>query len=77
MPPSGEHPEPLSNLERGRAQERVREHLGDGAYVKYTGYSYVLYTSNGIVEMNHIELEHSALVALNRFAKRMEGDPNE
>ncbi len=47
------------------------EYLGDGAYVRFTGYSFVVYTTDGISLHNEIELEVSALKVLDRFVARM------
>lgn len=47
------------------------EYLGDGAYVRFTGYSFILFTSDGITEMNHVHLEKNELDALDRFRERM------
>jgi len=42
-------------------------YLGDGAYVKWNGYAYILYTSNGVTRTNEIYLEPSAMRYLQRF----------
>jgi hypothetical protein len=47
------------------------EYLGDGAYVRFTGYSFIIYTSDGISETNRVHLEKNELDALDRFRKRM------
>lgn len=47
------------------------EYLGDGAYVRFTGYSFILFTTNGITESNHIHLEKNELDALDRFRAQM------
>lgn len=51
--------------------EQPTEYLGDGAYVRFTGYSFVLFTYDGITESNHVALEKNELNALDRFRKRM------
>lgn len=48
---------------------KIEEHLGDGAFVEFTGFSFRLWCEreNGIHE---VFLEPSALAALNDFAER-------
>ena len=47
-------------------------YLGDGAYATFiTGYSIIIYTSDGIEEKNHIHLEKTELRKLNEFAERV------
>ena len=48
-----------------------RDYLGDGAYVGYTGYSYVIFTSDGINVLNEVHLENNEINALNRFIESM------
>lgn len=45
-------------------------HLGDGAYVEYRGYTFVLTTSNGIQDTNEIYLEIGAMKALVDYARK-------
>ena len=52
------------------------EYLGDGAYDRFTGYSFILFTSDGVTEQNHVCLERNELQALDRFRKRMEEEYN-
>ncbi len=49
-----------------------KAYLGDGAYVRFTGYSFVIYTSDGISIQNEVHLEKHELEALDRFVKQME-----
>lgn len=42
-------------------------YLGDGAYVEWNGWSYVIYTSNGIERTNEVYLEPQHIRALNEF----------
>jgi len=51
---------------------RPAEYLGDGAYVRWTGWAYVIYTSNGIDELNTIELDNHAMTVLSRFKADVE-----
>lgn len=54
-----------------------KHYLGEGAYVEFDGYSYVLTTENGISVTNTIVLgpiEYEALVAfVERVAEAMRG----
>jgi hypothetical protein len=50
------------------------EYLGDGAYVRYTGYSFIIFTSNGLTESNHVHLEDNELKALDRFRERIKNE---
>ena len=52
------------------------EYLGDGAYVRFTGYGFILFTTDGITESNHIHLERNELQALDRFRGRMAEEHN-
>jgi hypothetical protein len=47
------------------------EYLGDGAYVGFTGYSYILFTTNGITVQNEVHLEGNEIKVLNRFIEKM------
>ena len=47
------------------------DYLGDGAYVGYTGYSYILFTTDGQTVHNEVHLEANELKALNHFIERM------
>lgn len=49
-----------------------KEYLGDGAYVAFSGYSFIIYTSDGYRIQNEVHLEAHELCALNLFVKRME-----
>jgi hypothetical protein len=46
-------------------------YLGDGAYVEHTGYSFIVYTHNGVERTNEVVLEPEHLNRLNEFAKRI------
>jgi hypothetical protein len=48
-----------------------KKYLGDGAYVEYNGYNFVLTTSNGIQDTNTIYLEPEHLDMLMDYAKRV------
>lgn len=50
------------------------DHLGDGAYVTFTGYSYVLTANHHdpAEATDQVHLEPSALAALLRFIKRID-----
>jgi len=50
----------------------LREYLGDGVYVAYSGYGYTLTTGSHIYDEadNIIELEPQVLDALMRFVER-------
>lgn len=43
-------------------------YLGDGAYAEFTGYSIIVYTSNGLIKENEVHLEANELRALFEFA---------
>ena len=45
-------------------------YLGDGAYVRFTGYSFVVYTSDGISIQNEVHLEKNELKVLDHFVKQ-------
>ena len=47
------------------------DYLGDGAYVGYTGFSFIIFTTNGETVHNEVHLEANELKALNRFVERM------
>lgn len=49
--------------------ETKSTYLGDGAYVEWTGYSFVVYTSNGIERTNEVYLEADAIAKLIEFAQ--------
>jgi len=49
-----------------------RDYLGDGVYVRFDGYSIVLYLDNGYGEHTTIALEPEVLAALDRYRKSME-----
>ena len=51
--------------------EEYTEYLGDGAYARFTGYSFILFTTDGLTEQNHVHLEKLELEALDRFRVRM------
>lgn len=57
--------------ENSRIEPHEGTYLGDGAYVEYTGYSLVVYTSNGISRTNEVHLEAPALKILIEFARQM------
>lgn len=46
-------------------------YLGDGAYAEYTGFSIVVFTTNGITRTNEVHLEAPHLKNLIEFAKMM------
>jgi len=46
------------------------EYLGDGAYVEWNRYAYVLYTSNGVERTNEIYLEPEHFRNLVKFKER-------
>lgn len=48
-------------------------YLGDGAYVEWNGYAYVLYTSDGITRTNEIYLERPHIQELMTFVKSITG----
>jgi hypothetical protein len=48
-------------------------YLGDGAYVAFNGYAFVLTTSNGVEVTNTIVLEPGHLQTLITFAERLLG----
>lgn len=47
----------------------AKTYLGDGAYVEYQGYTFVLTTDNGLVTTNEIYLELGAMKKLIQYAK--------
>jgi hypothetical protein len=49
----------------------MKTYLGDGCYVEYTGYSFILTTSNGIFLQNEIHLELKMIQSLNEFVAKM------
>jgi hypothetical protein len=56
-------------------QYQQTDYLGDGAYVGFTGYSYVIFTTNGITVQNEVHLETTELKALRNFVERVTGAP--
>jgi hypothetical protein len=50
----------------------MKEYLGDGVYVEFTGYSIVLTAENGIQINSTIHLDSETLFNLNEFAKKVE-----
>lgn len=44
-------------------------YLGDGAYVEWNGWAFIITTNNGIESTNEIYLEPEHIAALIRFAK--------
>lgn len=46
-------------------------YLGDGAYVRFEGFAFVIFTSDGIDEANHIWLEPGHIAALNEFVQQV------
>ena len=46
------------------------DYLGDGAYICWTGYSYIIITTDGISIQNEIHLENNELKALNNFIEK-------
>lgn len=50
------------------------DYLGDGVYIEYTGYSYILRANDHREAYctDTIHLEPSVIAALNRFVTRME-----
>jgi len=49
-------------------------YLGDGAYVEYDGYSYILTAENGIKATNTIVLDPDAMKMLFTFVEKMKKD---
>lgn len=45
-------------------------YLGDGAYAEFTGYSIIVYTSNGITRENEVHLERREMETLIAFARQ-------
>lgn len=48
--------------------ENQEAYLGDGAYAEWLGYTFVVYTSNGIERTNEVYLEPEHMEALIAFA---------
>jgi hypothetical protein len=48
-------------------KELPAKYLGDGAYVEFTEYDFVVYTSNGISRTNEVHLELSGAMQLQDF----------
>ena len=46
---------------------RPAEYLGDGAYVRWMGWAFVIYTTDGIHEGSVIELDDHAMQVLDQF----------
>jgi hypothetical protein len=45
-------------------------YLGDGTYVRFSGYDFMLYTSNGKYTTNEIYLDWSMIEHLVQFARK-------
>lgn len=55
-------------------QPRPQEtYLGDGAYVEWNGYAFVVYTTNGISRTNEIYLEPDHMQQLSAFVRDITG----
>lgn len=54
-----------------------KAYLGDGAYVSYNGYAFVLTTENGLRETNRVVLEPDMLKLLNKYAAHVEAEKDE
>ena len=54
-----------------KQNRQPRTHLGDGAYARYDGYSFWLYTHDGYRETNRVCLEPSVLGAFQEFVKEI------
>ncbi len=52
-----------------------KEYLGDGAYVRFDGFSLWLTTENGYQTTNEICLEPEVYAALLRFVERLRAEP--
>lgn len=48
-----------------------RFYLGDGAYVEYDGYSYRIFTNNGVKDTNTVILEPDHMESLIAFVNRI------
>lgn len=53
--------------------EKQEYYLGDGAYAEWIGYTFVVYTSNGVERTNEIYLEIDHMQALIDFARAVTG----
>lgn len=51
--------------------EQQAVYLGDGAYAEWNGWSFVVYTSNGIERTNEVYLEPSHMRELIRFTRKI------
>jgi len=51
--------------------DATKRYLGDGAYVAYDGYAFVLTTEDGIRTTNTIVLEPDIYVALTRYVDQL------
>jgi hypothetical protein len=51
--------------------QRLKEYLGDGAYVEWNGYAFVLTTEDGISVQNTVEIEPRAFSILVGFARQI------
>jgi hypothetical protein len=50
-----------------------KEYLGDGAYVSFDGYHYVLTTENGISIQNTVCLDPGCVTSFLRYMSRVRG----
>jgi hypothetical protein len=46
-------------------------YLGDGAYIGYTGFSFIIFTTNGTDIQNQVHLEDNELNSLNHFVEKI------
>jgi hypothetical protein len=47
------------------------DYLGDGAYVGFTGHSFIIFTSDGHLITNQVHLEQNELNSLNHFVEKI------
>lgn len=61
----------MDNFNEYISQFKHTEYLGDGAYVGHTGFSYALFTSDGVNIHDVVYLEEPHLDTLNKFRGRV------
>jgi hypothetical protein len=65
----------LKEKYKGRGMNKVsigKAYLGDGVYINFNGWAYVLTAENGISATDTIYLEPDVIENLNRYVKRIE-----
>lgn len=47
------------------------QHIGDGAFIEWNGYAFVIFTDNGLQRTNEVYVEPEAMCRLITYAKAL------